>query len=59
MKNCSNCGKEIGAFVQPWHKCLSCGKEYCGLCGDRVVDKNQRCKDCRAGGRLQVRSLLQ
>lgn len=56
MKMCSNCRKDI-PMVQPWHKCVVCGKEFCGYCGDRLIDNNMKCRECRAG-KIDVKSLL-
>ncbi len=57
MKRCANCKTDIPDRVQPWHKCQSCGKEFCGLCGDKLIDSTMRCRDCRSG-RMEVRSIM-
>jgi len=57
MKRCVSCGHDMPDRVQPWHKCTSCGKEFCGLCGDKLIDSNMRCRECRSG-KIDVRSLM-
>ena len=57
MKKCVSCGHDMPDRVQPWHKCTSCGKEFCGLCGDKLIDSNMRCRECRSG-KIDVRSLM-
>jgi len=49
MKKCAQCKNMIPDRVQPWHKCQTCGKEFCGVCGDKIVDSTMRCRECRGG----------
>jgi len=57
MKKCANCDNELHGWVRPWHQCHRCGKEFCGLCGDKLIDKTLRCQGCRSV-KLDVRSIL-
>jgi CO dehydrogenase/acetyl-CoA synthase gamma subunit (corrinoid Fe-S protein) len=58
MRNCANCNLEISGWVRPWHKCQACGKEFCGVCGDKLIDSSMRCKECRNEKNLNVRRLI-